>query len=339
MKINLSKSQLKKKSVLIYFSIICILFFVQIFNCGERNFEIYKLGVSPDDTYEFVDGKKLETTFRITKDNPIGITFNDFSCNGVEYTDESLHFDFYDVATENLIQKSTVALKDQIDGTNIYIKFDAAITSGTKLKVDIYSEGMMSAGPLLGMSESFEIGNVTREQQKLSEKYLCASICYEYIEWNVLKPIMFFIAEIIIGLILCKSFKEFKGTDKVKKEKRERQRVNKSWWLKKLIEVVLIVIGLSVFFDFIYYKVIEETVDKREYEMVTVMESENSYNPEQGSLILLENGDEVSQIFKANADNLSGYGIYVSDSGDSEAVLNCKLYELTSGELLLTKRY
>lgn len=324
------KRFVKEKIWIIYFAVICLILIWQLFTCGTMTFESDILGVSADGEYEILDENMLETAFRVGRSNPEGFYIYSFLTNGLEFTDEKLTFTFWNEENGELIQRSELNMVDQV--RNLYVPFEEDIPAGMNLRVRIQSKGFRTRGPIIKISDESSLGNGLWENGELLNSYLCGAICYSKVTHDYVKPVMYFLAEILIGIVLLLAEKKMSLPLYIYSEKRKtgKRRIN---WKKMLASMAVVCVLTVIFLDYVYTYTVEEMVDKRAYDVVC----RESKSGEQ--YLTLEEGDEISQIFSVGENNFSGIGLRIENDKSTDAVLRICLYDLASGELLVEKGY
>lgn len=321
---------IKEKFWILYFAAICLVFIWQLFTCGVTAFNTDTLGVSADEEYEILDEHMLETVFRVGKDAPKGFIIYSLQSNSIEFTDEKLILTFSDEESGRIIQQTEISMANQV--SNLYVLFEEEIPAGTYLRLRIQSEGFEKDGPFIYLSDTEGLGNALWENGELLNTYLCGALCYETVSYNFMKPIMYFVAEVIIGIILLLAAKKMKLPFYIRRKK-NIPKLRKSNWKKAIVVMGLVCILAIVFFDYVYTYTIEEAIDKRDYSVIC----EGGKTGEQQ--LSLGEGEEISQIFSVKGNNFSGIGLNIQESENANGVLRCSLYDLASGELLVEKAY
>lgn len=320
----------KKRFFAIYFAAILVLFVWQLISCGEVSFEQHTLGISADREYEILDKKVLETTFRISNTNPSGMIIHSFQTNGIEFIDEKIIVSLTNQETKELIQRTEINPSRELG--NLYVPFEKEVPVGTRVQLRLWSEGFADKGPSVGLSKTSGYGSTLWEDGELVNEYLCASLCYEKKTYDFLKPILYFIAEIIIGGLLIFAAKILQLPLYITKEKRalEKRTVKKK---KIIIGIGVIIIIVGVFLDYVYTYTVEPINDKRDYETLCDAGGEDARR------VVLNDGDQISQVFSVTRENLSGLGVWIEEADSSVAILRSELYDMLTGEKILEKAY
>nr|WP_296155050.1 DUF2142 domain-containing protein [uncultured Blautia sp.] len=326
-KIQAIKGNKTSTAFAVYFFVILIIFIVQLATCRSDGYETYAFGVQADQEYEILDDHYINTEFVIKQDNAGGILFNGYKARGLEFKNEKLVVKFFNVNSGELIQSSELLFKDQIDEKNIYVPFEAEIAKGTRVRMQLRSVGFKNQGPYLGVSETNDSAEYSWIDGEVTNSYLCASLCYNVKNSNWLKPMIYFIAEFLAGLFLI--FIQKKTNIPLSVGKMDVKNTVYKCSLKKLIVSLVIIWGvLFVFFDYIYMKTMEGAVRGKDAEVVCEETGETAQK------INLNEGDEVSQIFYSNQDNLSAVAVHIEDASSVKADLTVSIYDNASGQLV-----
>ena len=327
---NSIKNNKTSAAFAVYFFVIIVLLVVQLVNCGSGKFVTDTFGVHGDESYEFVDGHYIDTEFVVQRANASGIVLYGYKDNGIDVKDATLIVKIVNVETGEVVQKSEILLKDQIDGRDIYIAFNEKIEEQTRLKMSIRSKGLKKYGPVVSLSKTNNVAEKSWIDGEISNKYICAAVCYKGITYSWLKPCVYFVAEILIGCFLMLFQKKTQFPLCNKRAENKYDHFSKISLKKVIITLIIIGVGMFVFFDFVHMKTMESAVRAKDADVICEESEENTKE------IFLEKGKEISQQFEATSNNLSAIAIHILDQNSTKGKLTFKIYD-ESDKLIFNK--
>lgn len=331
-KFKLIRKDKSSAAFAVYFFVVILILIFQLLNCKKIDFVTDAFGTKADGEYEFIDGNSIDTEFVVKKDNAVGIVLNGYRDNENEFNKEKLIVKFIDVKTGKVIQKSEILLKNQIDEKDIYVPFEEKIKTGTCLKMSIRSIGIDKTGPVVSVSKTNNAAEYSWLNGELSNKYICASVCYKERTYNWLKPIIYFVAEMFTGIFLFLFQKETSFPLRVNKKRNVDYKFPKIKIRKIILSFILLCGVFIIFFDFVYMKTMEGATRAKDAEIICQESDENLQE------IFLEKGSEISQKFVASDDNLSAISIHILNQDSLNGNIIFKIYDANSGELLFDKK-
>lgn len=319
-KIKNGNAQNRTRFFALYFACVVLLLVLQL-AAGRRESFVYDvLGTNADSTYELTDGRYIDTAFRVRDTGLRGVLLNGYDADAMTFEDEMLIVDFWDEDTGRELQHTEVLLRDQYDGTNIYIPLEQEPEKSAHIRFRIQTKGLRRRGLSLGVSKTPGYASRMWKSGTFSSMYLCASLCYDSVEYNYLKPLIYFAVEILIGVLLL----VYAGREKLPvfgKREKLRRTPGKVRWPGLLAGLAVIWAGMFVFFDFVYLKTVEVAVSKKDIDIVCHESAETR------ARAVLSEGDELSQLFLIDEDNLSALGLHILEDSRDGSVLTYQVYD------------
>lgn len=349
---------IKKRFFVLYFLTVFVVFIIWIFHAKIADYTTYDFGNSIDKTFELKKGTHLEQVINIPEQNPHGFRINSIQRNDIEYKNESIYVEFSDEDTGKVYQRNNILLRDQFDEKNIYIPFEDELRAGTRLHVSIWSEGLGDEGPLLSYSNSYDYPSLFIINGLPSKYSFGSSLCYRVEDSNYLKPIIYFVIELLIGFFMLYLHKIVGLPIIYGRRHEEGVESKKNNWVFSRKSMKKIVTGVGslcvisfVFFEFISYYCVEpaagtnthkvvsgvwkqDTIDKDfdiyKYTDLEFLDALKNYS--YGSYkIQINEGDTISQIFYSEDDNLSGISVQLPGKLNKKGNILYKLYDVASG--------
>lgn len=322
------KKLIAAKFYIVYFAAILVLFVWQLAVCGTVSFKTDVFGTSADVKYNIVDSNNLEMDFRVSRQNPDGFIIYNYSSNGLKFSQERIFISIFDTTTQELLQQTEINPANET--SSLYVAFERPIPAGTKLKMRLWSKGFKETGPTIFLSKTYANGSILLKNGKLVRRYLGSALCYKQKTYDFLKPVIYFVAEIIIGILLWLAGSKLKmpfyiGRQRVREEKRERS------WKKLLLGIALIVVAGMVLWEYIYNYAIAPAIIKGEYQAICTTQDHNK------NQIMMRKDEEISQVFCAKAGKLFGVGFWLDADEKKDVAINCKLFDFATGELIFEK--
>ena len=329
-KFKLIRKDKSSAAFAVYFFVIIVLLVVQLVNCKEKDFDTYVFGTKTDELYEILDNKCIETEFKVEKNGASGVVIYGYENNNIKFTNEKIIVSFSDADSGKIIEKQELYFKDQVNEKDIYVPFESKVKNGTRVKMSLRSVGLEKRGPFVGCSYTNKNADISRINGEVKQEYLCAAVCYDMIKYNWMKPCVYFIAEIWIGLFMAFIMKKTKlPLFSLKKKAKTKQKIQ----LRKMIICFLVLMGiLFVFFDYIYMKTMESVVREKDEDIVCQEENEMV------TKIPLDSSKVIEQEFTASDNNLSAAAIHMLNIDKAKGCIVYKIYDNETGELLFEKK-
>lgn len=327
-----AKATIKKYFFLIYLVVIVLILIYQLSTCGSESYSPIQFGSDTDVVYHIIDKNVCELVFRISKENPDGFMLHNFQRDdNLKPSDAKIYIAFWNESIQTIIQQTEI---DPWAETNdIYIKFDQQIPVGTNIRMRLWSKGFEKKGSTLSISKTILYGNSFYKNGELVNSTLNASLYYKTMSYSYLKPIICFFGELLIGIILIFAYKKLNLPLYVKRpaEKVYRRKLKRKW--PSIVGVLITFIIATGFLEYIYSSAVKQWVEQRDCQMII------DQNEEEIQHIVLEEGDEISQIIDVSEGTLSGIGLWFKNGNVKKGTLNCQIYDFVTGNLVTEKNY
>lgn len=345
----------------LYFGTITMILIIWLLLPGSDSIYSIPTGALSDKEYELKDSAIYRLKFTVKQDSPEGFSIFSYNSNNVIFTDEKLVLSYYSDWTSQPFQIKTFLFRDLQPNPLIFTRFDDQnIKTGQTVFLQIQTEGLEDGRSDYPVIEASEItdDSVLWKNGDPQTYGLYAGCSYRNHTKDYIKPVIYFLAECLIGgiLLLIQHLWKLQVNVPGKEEKELYLDRIPARRMASVVGIFLIV-GI-VFFEYVFSMVQESSLSKRTFEVMhpkiaslqrydrAAQEEINTVLEEEAVPIELSSRDIVSQAFLCPEDKLSGIGISF-ETGDVPFAFRLfdengsLLYEINGNvkELLKLRKY
>jgi len=311
--------------LLVYFISITVILIVWQLLPVANQFEHSVTGSLGEQKIELKDSSTYRFVFCVDEDSPAGFSIFGYNSRQLVFTDEKLILSYYlDPASDPVLTESYL-FRNLVSGAVIYSKLaDLDLKKDQMVLLQIQTEGLpddLARYPRLATSSVDNSTNLLRENGELQEYGLYSGCTYVRPgHKNRIKPVIYFIAECILGLALlfvCR----IRGTSDPDRENRRNLRFERLPAARMMVLLGAFIIGGAIFFNYVFAMIYGDNLAKRTFDLIhPKIAPLNEYSVEERKEICeelqeesdgykLAPGEVLSQSFPCRKEMLSAIGV------------------------------